>query len=131
LSSSFESVQSGALATATCRNCFARYKFRPFRGKLGLTIGARARGRGGGRMTQQAIDILTRWIAETVRRVPPGEIAKEAARLAAEFTAYAEDAGLNIEDLELEVGEDLLSYMRDALQAAADAESDGIPADEE
>ncbi len=82
-------------------------------------------------MTQQAIDILTRWIAETVRPVPPGEIAKEAARLATEFTAYAEDAGLNVEDLELDVGEDLLGYMRDALQAAADAESDGILADEE
>ena len=45
-------------------------------------------------MTQHAIDILNRWVAETVRPVPPAEAAKEAARLATEFTAYAEDAGL-------------------------------------
>lgn len=81
-------------------------------------------------MTQHAIDILNRWIAETVRAVPPEETAKEAARLATEFTAYAEDAGLNVEELELDVGEDLTSYMTDALVAAADAEADGRLADE-
>ena len=81
-------------------------------------------------MTQHAIDILNRWVAETVRPVPPAEAAKEAARLATEFTAYAEDAGLRVEQLELDIGEDILSFMTDALQAAADAESDGVLADE-
>jgi hypothetical protein len=81
-------------------------------------------------MTQHAMDILNRWVAETVRAAPE-QIAKEAARLATEFTAYAEDAGLNMEELEVDIGEDILSYMRDALLAAADAESDGLLADEE
>ena len=81
-------------------------------------------------MTQHAIDILNRWVAETVRPVPPAEAAKEAARLATEFTAYAEDAGLRIEQLELDIGEDIPSFMTDALQAAADAESDGVLADD-
>ena len=81
-------------------------------------------------MTQHAIDILNRWVAETVRPVPPAEAAKEAARLATEFTAYAEDAGLRVEQLELDIGEDLLSFMKDALQAAADTESDGVLADD-
>ena len=81
-------------------------------------------------MTQHAMDILNRWVAETVRAAPPEQIAKEAARLATEFTAYAEDAGLNIEKLEVDIGEDILSYMRDALIAAADAESGGLLADE-
>ena len=81
-------------------------------------------------MTQHAIDILNRWVAETVRSVPPAEAAKEAARLATEFTAYAEDAGLRVEQLELDIGEDILSFMTDALQAAADAESDGVLADD-
>jgi hypothetical protein len=81
-------------------------------------------------MTQQAVEILNRWIAETVRAVPEDQTAKEAARLAAEFSAYAEDAGLNLQDLELDVGEDLLGYMTDALLAAADAESAGLLAGE-
>jgi len=81
-------------------------------------------------MTQHAIDILNRWVAETVRPVPPAEAAKEAARLATEFTAYAEDAGLRIEQLELDIGEDILSFLTDALQTAADAESDGVLADD-
>jgi len=82
-------------------------------------------------MTQQAIDILNRWVAETVLAVPPEETAREAARLATEFTAYAEDAGLNVEDLETDVGLDILSFMRDALLAAADAEQDSLLADED
>ena len=59
-----------------------------------------------GRMSQQAIDILNRWMAEAVRPVPAEQMDKEAARLATEFAAYAEDAGLSIEELELDVGED-------------------------
>jgi hypothetical protein len=74
-------------------------------------------------MTQQTIDILNRWIAETVRPVPPDQTDREAARLAAEFTAYAGDAGLKVEDIEFDVGEDLQSHMKEALEAAAEADT--------
>lgn len=82
-------------------------------------------------MTQQAVDILNRWIAETVHAVAPEETAKEAARLAAEFTAYAEDIGLNLEKLEVDLGQDLLATMNDALMAAAGSEAADLMADEE
>lgn len=72
-------------------------------------------------MTQHAIDILSRWIVETLKPVPPDQVEKEAARLAAEFSAYAEDAGLNVEELEVDLGEDLVSHMADALNAVADS----------
>lgn len=76
-------------------------------------------------MSQRAIDILNRWVAEAVRPVPAERMEKEAIRLAAEFTAYAEDAGLRIENLEVDVGEDIVSYMKDALTEAADAQAEG------
>ena len=82
-------------------------------------------------MTQQAIDILNRWITETVRAVPADQTAKEATRLATEFSAYAEDAGLNLEELEIDLGEDLVSHMTDALKAAADAEKGELVVDDE
>lgn len=77
-------------------------------------------------MSQQAVDILNRWIADAVHAVPPADIPKEAARLAAEFTAYAEDAGLNLEELEVDLGEDLVAHMTDALEAATEAEAGGL-----
>jgi hypothetical protein len=46
----------------------------------------------------------------------------EAARLAAEFTAYAADAGIRIGHVEEDLGEDLASRMEDALKAAGAAE---------
>ena len=82
-------------------------------------------------MTQQAVDILNRWIAETVRAVPAEESGKEAARLVTEFTAYAEDAGLNLEELEVDLGQDLLATMKEALLAAAGADVDDLFADED
>jgi hypothetical protein len=82
-------------------------------------------------MTQQAIDILNRWIAETVHAVVPEEADKEAARLVAEFTAYAEDAGLNLEELEVDLGQDLLATMKEALLAACGTEEDDLLADDE
>lgn len=80
-------------------------------------------------MTQHAVDILNRWIAETVHAVAPEDAAKEAARLVTEFTAYAEDAGLNIEELEVDLGQDLLATMKEALLAAG-AEPDDLLAKE-
>jgi protein subunit release factor B len=82
-------------------------------------------------MTQQAVDILNRWIAETVHAVAPEEAEKEAARLVAEFTAYAEDAGLNTEELEVDLGQDLLATMKEALLAASGTETGDLLADEE
>lgn len=80
-------------------------------------------------MSQRAIGILSRWVAETVRPVPAAERPKEAARLAAEFAAYAADAGLNLQKLEEDLGEDLPSFMSDALEAAEETESGGPEAD--
>jgi hypothetical protein len=82
-------------------------------------------------MTHHAVDILQRWIAETVHAVAPEEAAKEAARLVTEFRAYAEDAGLNLEELEVDLGQDLLATMQEALIAAAEAEVDVLAPDEE
>jgi hypothetical protein len=70
-------------------------------------------------MSQRTLDILTHWVAENVRPVPPDEIEKEAKRLAAEFSAFAADAGVNIENLETEITEDLEAFMADALKAVA------------
>jgi hypothetical protein len=70
-------------------------------------------------MSQRTLDILNNWVAENVRPVPPDEIEKEAKRLATEFAAFAADAGLNIENLETEITEDLEAFMADALKAAA------------
>jgi len=81
-------------------------------------------------MTQRAIDILNRWIAETVKPVPSEEMPREADRLANEFMAYAADAGLNVEKLEVELGEELVARMTEALESAADAESGHVLTDE-
>ena len=69
-------------------------------------------------MSQRTIDILHRWMAETVRPVPPDDVPKEAKRLATEFSAFATDAGMDIENLETEISEDLETFMADALKAA-------------
>jgi hypothetical protein len=81
-------------------------------------------------MTQRAIEILNRWIADTVKPVPPDEISSEANRLANEFMAYAADAGLNVERLEIDLGEDLAARMTEALQTAADAQSGHVLTDD-
>jgi hypothetical protein len=74
-------------------------------------------------MTQRAMDILNRWIAETVKPVQAEDMSREAHRLANEFMAYAADAGLNVGKLETDLGEDLVAKMAEALETAADAES--------
>jgi hypothetical protein len=78
-------------------------------------------------MSRGTLDILERWVAETVRPVPVEEIEKEAERLATEFSAFAADAGINIENLETEITEDLPSYMADALRAATVVNGDNAP----
>jgi hypothetical protein len=82
-------------------------------------------------MSQQAVDILNRWMAEALQPVPRAEIPKEAARLAVEFSAYADDAGLNLEELQIDLGEDLVSHMAEALEAAAEAEAGSLLVDDE
>jgi hypothetical protein len=81
-------------------------------------------------VTQRAIDILNRWIEDTVKPVPPEEMSREANRLANEFTAYAADTGLSIERLEIDLGEDLAARMTEALETAADAESGHVLTDD-
>ena len=81
-------------------------------------------------MTRHAVEILSRWTAEAIGAIAADDAGREAARLAAEFTAYAEDTGLNIEELENDLGEDLLSYMKDALEARAAATNDPLDGDE-
>jgi hypothetical protein len=73
-------------------------------------------------MNRKAAELLERWIAEWVRPVPAAEMHAEAARLAAEFTAYAADAGIRIGHVEEDLGEDLASRMEDALKAAGAGE---------
>ncbi len=75
-------------------------------------------------MSKQAVDVLTRWIAESVRPVPEHAIGREATRLAAEFAAYAADAGIDTDRLEVEIGQEIVTRMQDALEAAAAAEAD-------
>ena len=81
-------------------------------------------------MTERAIDILNRWIADTVKPVPSEETPREADRLANEFMAYAADAGLNVEKLEVELGEKLVARMTAALETAADVESGHVLAND-
>ena len=81
-------------------------------------------------MSHRTVDLLNRWVADTVHAVPAEETQKEAQRLAVEFTAFAADAGVNLEKLEDDIGEDLVSFMIDALQAAADSESRDLAADD-
>jgi hypothetical protein len=72
-------------------------------------------------MSHRTVELLNRWVTDTVRPVPAADIQKEAERLAAEFTAFAADAGFSVEKLEEDVGEDLVGYMIDALEALAEA----------
>jgi hypothetical protein len=73
-------------------------------------------------MSKQGVDSLERWIAESVRPVPSADIHNEAERLAAEFAAYAADAGIDLERLEEEIGEDLVSRMEDALEELSEGD---------
>jgi hypothetical protein len=85
-------------------------------------------------MSRGAEELLAHWIAENVRAVPDDEQEREAARLAAEFTAYAKDAGLSAADLaelEVDIGEELGTHMKEALAEAAPGEDDEPPREAE
>jgi hypothetical protein len=78
-------------------------------------------------MSDRSTDLLARWIAENVHAVPPSQRESESHRLAAEFLAFAEDAGLSAADvaeLEEEIGEDIGSHMVDALETAGTGDDD-------
>ncbi len=78
-------------------------------------------------MAQAALDLLKRWMAETIRAVPEADIESEATRLAGEFTAYARDAGLSAADLaelEEDMAATLENRMEEALKAASEADGD-------
>lgn len=68
-------------------------------------------------MSQRTRDILARWVADSLRPVSAEARSREAKRLAAEFAAYAADAGINLDRLEEELGTDLAAYMEEALDA--------------
>ena len=73
-------------------------------------------------MTKAALDLLADWVAENARTTAPEERQREAARLAAEFCAYARDAGLgdaDLAELEEDIAATLESRMEEALAAAA------------
>ncbi len=72
-------------------------------------------------MTHKARDLLAGWIAENVQSAPDNERSRDAAELAAEFLAYAKDAGLSADDLaelQEDFGDNLAGHLRDALSAA-------------
>jgi hypothetical protein len=69
-------------------------------------------------MSQATRDLLAHWIAENARPVPAEDLKGEAARLAAEFVAYAKDAAISVAELEEDLAETLESHMEDALEAA-------------
>jgi hypothetical protein len=72
-------------------------------------------------VTQAALELLARWTAENAKAVPAERVKSEATRLAAEFAAYAKDAGFSAADLaelEEDIAETLESHMADALEAA-------------
>jgi hypothetical protein len=75
-------------------------------------------------MRKQSVDALSRWIAESVRAVPRDKARKEARRLTTEFAAYAADAGINVAELEEEIGQDIMSRMEEALESAEEAGAD-------
>lgn len=78
-------------------------------------------------MNNSPTDLLAQWIAENVCAVPAGRRESEARRLVVEFSAFAEDAGLNAADLaelEEEIGETLGSHMAEALDMAASRDDD-------
>jgi hypothetical protein len=79
-------------------------------------------------MSRTATTLLARWIAENVRPVAAPKRAQEAGRLVTEFAAFAADTGLShedLEELEEDIGEDLLGYMEDALENMGGSGSPG------
>lgn len=70
-------------------------------------------------MSRRAVDVLVRWVSDWVRPVPAAARRAEAQRLATEFLAYADDAGIKVHRLEEEIGTDLVGYMEEALADAA------------
>jgi hypothetical protein len=73
-------------------------------------------------MAQGALDLLTRWMEENVRAVPSDDLRSEAMRLVGEFKAYARDVDLSdadLEELEEDLAETLVSHMEDAVRAAS------------
>ncbi len=72
-------------------------------------------------MTHKARDLLAGWIAENVQAAPANELDRDAEELAAEFLAYAKDAGLSADDLaelQEDFGDNLAGHLRDAVAAA-------------
>ncbi len=73
-------------------------------------------------MSNQAIQFLNHWVTEHVNAIPYPEHLAEAQRLAKECVADAEKAGISEQELEEDLGQDLVSELHDRLKARADDE---------
>jgi hypothetical protein len=73
-------------------------------------------------MSNRAIQFLNHWATEHVNAIPYPEHLAEAQRLAKECVADAQKAGITGQELEEDLGQDLVSELRDRLNARADDE---------
>jgi hypothetical protein len=73
-------------------------------------------------MSNRAIQFLNHWVTEHVNTMPYPEHLAEAQRLADECVADAKKAGISEQELEEDLGQDLVSELRDRLNARADDE---------
>jgi hypothetical protein len=73
-------------------------------------------------MSNRAIQFLNHWATEHVNAIPYPEHLAEAQRLAKECVADAQKAGITGQELEEDLGQDLVSELRDRLNSRADDE---------
>jgi hypothetical protein len=73
-------------------------------------------------MRNRAIQFLNHWATEHVNAIPYPEHLAEAQRLAKECVADAQKAGISGQELEEDLGQDLVSELRDRLNSRADDE---------
>jgi hypothetical protein len=73
-------------------------------------------------MSNRAIQFLNHWATEHVNAIPYPEHLAEAQRLAKECVADAQKAGISGQELEEDLGQDLVSELRDRLNSRADDE---------
>ena len=73
-------------------------------------------------MSNRAIQFLNHWVTEHVNAIPYPEHLAEARRLAKECVTDAKKKGISKKELEEDLGQDLVSELKDALNTRADEE---------
>ena len=73
-------------------------------------------------MSNRAIQFLNDWVNEHVKAIPYPEHLAEARRLAKECVADAKKQGMSKKELEEDLGQGLVSELKDALDTRADEE---------